>query len=402
MDLRELLNLDQKHAHGQLSEPKSAAEAIYQSLAVDPNARQTEFLATTNPDLLLPAIRSALLRGDFERAEKKLAELAREQDEVAQTECLVDRARLAAFRGLWSQCREICEESLHRKSDPVTQLSVLQIRSVALMEMGRLTEALNDVEMVLSQAESYPRAVAIGFCKAQRIRILMRERGPRAVAPDIADLWLETISTEPLNLDLVLVLLRLEIDRCRLLGLPYTPFAQACCRVADVLGDRLYEGLAILDLVAGVEKPGDTLIRILTGYIEEFSRMRRLYEDASSETSVTVSGQALRMSKREVLELDELPRQSLILLREPACVIDLREHKAKCISGNQEWLALANELASAGVEKSVFFQKMWNQKYSPELHDGVLRTFLSRLKSKSGLVLKNERGLLSLPDVLVL
>jgi hypothetical protein len=404
MEPRELLKLDHEMATNAASSaaPQSPAAAIYEALAIEPNAHKSEFLATTNPDLLLPSIRSHMLKGDFAKAEEKIAHLTDAQDDVATSEAQLETARLAAFRGLWSQCRELCNASLAVKASPLTHLSVMQVRAVALFELGRLTESLADVEMVLSQAATYPRAVAVGFSKAQRIKILMRTEGVAALDPELKRLWAETLATTPLNLDLVLVLLRLEIDRCRLLGQNYLPIARAAIRVSEAVGDRLYEGLAWLDLLAGLKEPLVHQLKHLEIFTNEFERIRRLFDDADLAEPATTSGRAVRSSVRAIESQENPPRQPKILLRPLGHWIDLEKPAAHEIAGNLEWLELAPEMAIGdGIEKSHFFSTLWQQKYVADLHDGVLRTFCSRTKSKSGVALKNSGGWLSLPDFLV-
>jgi len=402
-DSKDLLKMDYKLAAAtEPAKDDNPLEALCRSTSVEADARQSELLSSLHPELKILGIRSHLLRGNLTEAQKKIGELENDDDEITRTEIALEKSRLAAFCGKWDDCLKLCNLGLSLKAPLITHLCLLQVRAVAFFEMGAFPQALNDSEMIISQEALLPQAVAINFSKAQRVKILLMMGNQNMAKASLGELWTTFSHGSYFNLDQLLVLLRLELEERRVMEKPHAQVAHACLRVARALGDRLYEGLALLDLMAALPKPDPILHKVSKNFENEFSRLRKLKEDCSQDTPETTTGRLLKKAFKEDVPIEQARKISQIIIGERKILVDLERKCTIDLSSSLHWLEQAAKLATTGIPKEEFFKSVWKMKYAPHLHDGVMRIFCHRQRKKFGLKLLSEGGRISLTETLVI
>src|SRR4051812_14204422 len=77
------------HGH----EPRSPLEKVCRAVSVEPDARRSELLSEESPELVLPAVRSHLLRGKLDEAGEKLETLTCSSEPGMENEAQYEKAR---------------------------------------------------------------------------------------------------------------------------------------------------------------------------------------------------------------------------------------------------------------------------------------------------------------------
>jgi len=416
----DLLNIELKHsATGTLS-PIGATTAIensYRAISVKRSALDSEFKALSIPYLPLQTVRAQLMRGKLAEAETHIKDISRqfESDSVLKTEFLLEQSRLFYQQSKWIESLRAVNEALLLAPTPVTSLSLLQVRSACWFELGEFKKALSDVELILSQRSYYPFAVAVFYAQTLLIKLLARTGEAQSSSEKLSALWNSLLSESKINLDQLLTLLRLELDLKRLKLETTSQEALACLRVSQIIGDRLYEGLAILDLnVCGVKEVETQFKPKLDSSIHEFSRVKNLWAEVMSNSTEgsSISGIEIQsylkqekinisLNQSDCSSLDSI--NSLVLTKfnyvihlDSLDCIDFRRHPQA-----QKFLkAFCN---GSSFSKEEMFKTVWDiGRFVPHLHEEALRSLVRRVRRDLKIQVLSEADNLVLKNSLVI
>lgn len=386
----------------------SKATSLYRVLAQVPNARQAQILSQTSPELVLPAIRAAQLRGDLKEAEKLIQQFeTAHSSDLAKTESLLEQARLAAFNGEWHKCFELCCDGLRLSPPLITLVSLLQVRAVAYFELGEFLLSLRDIENVETYSTMVPNAVGVSFSRILKTKVLARVEGVQKARRHIQRLWDSIDTTAVLNLDNLVALMRAEVDLNRISNEPSAMQAVACASVAHKLGDRLYLGLAILDLYFSVPLDSrEEIMPILAPYVEEYPRIQNILKEIKSENdndflSTTAKSFTAKDNNKIAIDFSRInnliEKTSLIVLPRYSCFINLGASSIKKGQHLASSLQTVKALSQRDIGKDKLLNIIYGVKnYSADLHDATIRTLIHRTRKKIGVEITSKNGRLSL------
>ena len=377
----ELLQIEKQHClSGKLPSGDSADALLYRAQIGEGNPRKAEVLAFCGTVTPLLKIRALITRGKLADADRFLLQAQSESsDPLERVELLLEAARLASFRGDYLSASLKASTALELQPSPTSALTLLQVRSLALYELGDWAGALADLEFAESFASVLPKAESGFYARILQTKVVARAHGLSEARKLFGKLW----SNQDWSLDSLLSLTRLAIDLQRLDGKAAPELAIACYQLSRQLGDQLYSALALIDLHYSV---GDSerarIAPLLEPAKKEFSRVQALCDEAEGKSELmTTSGHALRLQQADSvggainIESDGIffsQSKRLLLFKEAESV---REVGGKM---SQALVALSYETP---ISKAAFFSALWGrQKYSPRLHDNLIWNLLSRMK----------------------
>jgi len=259
-----------------------------------------EALQLTDPNLdPLQRARTLLARGALGLAEEILNSLADKflRDPNARIELgevFLEKARLASFRAQWKESELFATQALALEVPAVTQMTLRQVRAVTLFEQGELAAALREIELGLSLAQLFPFGTQRFYARVTQIKILIHLGQVSIAGSKLAALWIEFKEADSMNLDNCLVLMRAEIELCRAQGCAVADLAGASFKIAMLTGDRLYAGLALVDLFHSLALDERAVwigsLRLATN---EFERLRILQEEIESGDHLSQSAKSI-------------------------------------------------------------------------------------------------------------
>ena len=387
---------------------------IYLARTAENNARKAEALLYTEPADPFQELRTLLSRGQFEDAEKKLAELNSSLDATAvhsRVELYLDQSRLAAYRNDWIKSLELCNEGLALNPTVVTRMTLLQVRSLALFELGQFAGARKDIDLISSLATLFPATPNAFYAGVLKARIAARTGGVQAGFAQLMPLRKHLQQATSGGRDLLLTLLRTEIDLLRLNDQNITAHAVACFVLAEQMGDELYAGLAFLDLYLSVSLEfRKALEGTLKVYSSRFEKLRSLLNEVETGIPGSTSSKTIKMAVAIAASPDFLsqaaltaPQQikSLVLLSAHQ-VIELDPFRIRTTEFQEKAMAVLQIMKAEPILKAELMKRVWNVKYSSHLHDSVLRTTFTRLRKTTGATIRSAEGKVTLEGVLIL
>jgi tetratricopeptide (TPR) repeat protein len=356
-------------------------------------ARVNAWDARAAEQLLLQQIRTELLRSRFDEAQQSIEQA--QSSGIEPAEVYLEKARLAALSRRWEDCVEACTRALASQPAAITQLTLYQVRALAWFELGEMSRALSDLSRIESLAPLFPDAPPAFYARALEARIRARTRSPAHGQAIAAELLRATLGRRALNLDDALTLLRLEIDLRRLQSQAILPLAIATHAIADAIGDRLYAAYALLDAYCAMNRTPPEALQ--ASEWREFEAARVLEQEIFSvlpRTSTTAETIRNSMTGPSEAPQEQLTPLTLIFWKTHSLRFDLRSRTVKKVSVSERSLAIATVIADfPRISKSGLFARTWpGMRYTPRLHDGLIRTSLSRLRKETGLELKIVEG----------
>jgi ATP/maltotriose-dependent transcriptional regulator MalT len=154
--------------------------ATYCARVIEADLRKAEAFAHVHPEMdPLQRARSLLSRGLVADAREILVKLRTNANEEGNgsshndllAEVALEEARCASFEGHWQESLEWIERAFTYGPTGVSQMTLRQVRAVALMELGRLSEALSEVELAQSLARLFPKTNLSLYVTATQIKI---------------------------------------------------------------------------------------------------------------------------------------------------------------------------------------------------------------------------------------
>ncbi len=338
-------------------------------------------------------IKTYLARGHLEKAREELAALDAQAD-ASVVELNLEKARLAAYEGEWETCVSYCIEAIAQNPPGISLLTFLQIRALACYEVGHYPQTLRDLESMDSLKTLYPYSPVYHYSKPLRIRLSARTGNLDHAWSQLDLAWKEALQSEELNLDLLLTLLRTEIDLRLFANRDASAFALASFLVAEVLGDRLYAALAKVDLFRS-GAGNRALFETLEQESREYMKVRKLIQQ---------HGLSLASIRHTVS--DELLQARTLFFPEQRLLVHLKPFQAHVLNEKERLTQVISALRMGPLTKEELFKKVWGlSKYVPHLHENTMDQSFSRIKKKYGLTLKRDGqsirwdGLLSVESV---
>ena len=377
---------------GELPSEESVDAQFYRAQVRDWNARKCEAIALLEPIDPLLKIRAYLMRGNLKGAE---SELSRAQislaDFEAQSEFLLERARLAIAKGEWSTAVEKTTEALSLRPTAVSTLTLLQIRALALFENNEWLASLKDLEAAESLRSIFPKSNAGFYAHALESKVRARAQGLKAGRKILDQLWLY----EKLNADLLLTLLRAELDLNRLQGLASPEIAIATNSISKFLGDQLYEGLALVDLFYSLPLTERAAFAVEIAHLcHTFSRIQNLCEEINTEPE-SISATALTMRNGAVRSMPYASMTPDFVWLKNRTLFSAKSGDLLPIEEGRIEEALIFLVKNKVSTKAAFFFAIWGrQKYSADLHDNLIWNLLSRLRNKLKIEVAAKGGLI--------
>lgn len=372
------------------------------------NARSSEALAITEQLNPLMQLRAHIFRGTFSEAKKIIEQIVNdgnfEQNKSVATEVTLEQARLKAFEGAYSECVEFATLALSMNPTAVSKSTLYQIRALAFYELGQFQESLRDLDIVDSLESLLPFASSSFYSKILRIKIIAICQNPDQARKSLDLLWMQK-NPQLNDPDILLTLVRAEVDIRKHTQEPTYEWTVASYKLAYHMGDRLYAALARLDMACA------STVSNLDDFIKtealEFKKIATLKEEVLGRSElISTSMQGWLNYRDEALESQICLQssdiyESLVILTKklaisfyPFQVVDLQK--------KPNLLKAITVLANGPVDKEAFFQQVWQMSnYHAHLHDNLVRTTLSNIRKTLKLDVKSSDSVISLPSTLM-
>ena len=225
--LKNLLNVETRFASlGEI--PQEAGSEIYTARVIEANFFKAEalVLAGETAPSMFELLRTSFSRGDLKRGADLLAQIQRQGDQTVTCviEQLLESSRLASFEGEWTVCEEQARAALALAPTGITQLALRQVRATSLIECGRFSEARKEIELALVLSRLFPHANLTTYVAATEARYFVRVMDFEKAKSALNQIW-KKLAT--LNIDVCVVLLRIELELRRAMGKPVERIAFA-------------------------------------------------------------------------------------------------------------------------------------------------------------------------------
>jgi tetratricopeptide (TPR) repeat protein len=358
------------------------------------DARKSEMTALTKKVHPLLHARSLIMRGKLHPAKALLEELGTlKTSDHDLVEVDLENARVANAHAKWDEAIKLATLALGKQPSPVSTHTFLQIRALAYFEQGRFSETLVDLQDTELLCEAFPKSCSGFYAKILKAKTLARTRSLEAGRAELNLLW----QTGEINSDLLLTLIRAEIDIRRLEQGPTLDLSICSHYVAYVLGDLLYQGLALVDVFYSLDHEGQRYLKnAMEKAKKKFVRIHILCDEIESNSPKSVTAQTIQNFKGFLSvppfseeSLCEAPKAILFSKARRLFNFDLN----RCCIPDSEKMELALSLLAkkTSIGKSDFFKTLWgNQKYLSRLHDSLIGHLLSRMRKDLSLDLAIE------------
>jgi hypothetical protein len=215
------------------------------------------------------------------------------------TKIQLEEARMANAHADWSQAVDLATSALANRPSAITTATLHQIRALALFEQGRFSESLADLESAESLYEVFPKSSAGFYARILKAKVLARTRNLSVGRSLLNTLWKQG----DLNGDLLLALLRAEIDLRRLERKPLLDLCVYSYHVAQHLGDLLYTNLALVDIYYSAlwEDRAPLKASIEQGKAA-YVRIQKLCDEIQSEYPFSTTAQTIKYSENTAPE----------------------------------------------------------------------------------------------------
>ncbi len=371
--------------------PQDPLGQICYYTSVEFNLGKANFIYQSIPqDNELLKLRLNVMSGDFAKAREVFKKVDKFEDNDTKADYCLAETQTLCHEGQWVGAVSVAEKGLRLSPAVITQISLIQCRAIALYELGELNKALKDCEMVLSQQKLYNRAVAVKYSKILKAKIYLA-MGETERATSLARSLFQFSDNEPLDIDLLLSLLRLKIDTHRSLQKPISHLASACFVIANALQDPLYAAMAEFDFYTAAENPDFKLRNPLVQKGQSFAKLKHWLANFDAKVSRSTSEQRhlLTVKENRWVKNSEPIR---FLISEEGYLFDLNELRSYRLKTTLKLAPLVQTMQNGPIERSCFFENIWKQKYNYEKHDGVIRSFLYRLRKNTPLQISSHSG----------
>jgi hypothetical protein len=342
-------------------------------------------------------------------------------------EVLLEKARLKNMNAEWPEAYRLASIAIDCEPTAVTHMTLLQVRSISLYEMGLYQQCLKDLEKIETFSRLYPKAITAFYGKVLGCKTLILE-GEGATAQKLRrECWTSLRPDDQAKYDKLMVLLRLEADLARIWGHDPSPFIHGHSLMAEKIGNELYKGLAILEMFfcrGAIAHPQpfsshgfDEVRRKLERAEAHLPRIKRMrHEILSDEPWISTSSKVLRnyyLSLSGPAESNERKLEATRFFdsdRELRTVVFLRSMIALSLA-SFEFQSFENSkvtqkilgcLSSGACAREDVFLALYGRiKFVPHLHNGTIDSSLSRVRNNLGLSLQARDNMIFLKDCLM-
>ena len=416
----QLFEIEEAHfVRGEMPPENSDTAKVYREELERFNAKKAEAIALVGSVELLLAARASIFRGAFSDAKNFLRRISESMicnDPELASEVLLEKARLSNFNAFWNETIEMVDASLALKPKNTSLPALYQLRGNAFYELGQIEKASMDLDKVSTLAEIFPFCVSSFYAQIYEFRIVAREFGVKAAREKIATSWKKMATSHTVTPEAVGALFRCEIDCARLDSQLYTRFALGSLVVEAAMGDRLFEGISLLDFYFSLRPEKRNCLKgKIERLSEEFPRIAALIQETSinGDGNKSTTGKAMfyyeltQSYKSSALETDAAGfygvEYEFMVLFEAGLIIQVKPWKVESIEHRPQFLKFLNVLANGPVEKETLFQRVWgSQPYNPEKHDNLIYSTISRIRKMTSLPLSSVDSSVELSKTLVI
>jgi tetratricopeptide (TPR) repeat protein len=362
---------------------------------------------------LIEKIKNKLSVGELTEAAKMLSEIKTklsEEDDLGEVK--LESCRLAFFEGNFEESIKEGSECIRLSLSGPTKIAAYQVRANAFFEIGKFDQCLSDLENVSLLAKLYPFSPVIFYADTAKIRLWARTRSPEYAMQKLKNLFIQRQRIGQINLDTLLTYLRVKIDILRLQKEDFYSEAAACFLIANSMGDKLYTGLALLDIWTSVNA---SQRKILTPNLEiarrEFSRIERFAREAENTSkSKCVLSQGINEFVNAKIKLPNRVnihsvidgQFDCIFIREQSLWVNLKKQKLYFMPIRPQITSAIDILKKGPITKEKFFKKLWSQNEFHSLnHDNLIRTLLTRVRTETKLNIVSRFGEIHLIDEVI-
>lgn len=372
----------------------NTAITAYYKRAHEGHAKKSEAYLLQNLDEidLLNEIRTHISRGNIDEAQTLLNSYQKQNSNL-DVEIDVEKCRVLCFLGQWHEAYTLLSDVILQGPVAISLMTLLQMRALALYEMGDFPTALKDIEKIKSLSTLYPFSQSILFSSITKSKIFALQNRWLEARALRRDLW-RTFLSQEFNYDNFTSLLRLEIDFCRLQSSDAHKYIQLCLQVTEVSGDDLYYALAYFDQAIANNMDEDHKNGVLF-YASKHPRLEKLWKDWSRGHS---PGTSFNLIKKTLLtnKKQDYTKIKHVVFIKSSILIDIKQGAMMKFSSKNTASILAQFVDTKQISKEIFFKSLYeNMLYSPELHDQVIDTNLYRMR-KLGLNIKTVNKMIVL------
>lgn len=377
-------------AYNATGDEASDTNPAYSSRVIESNFRKSEALLSLHDHHPMQEVRTLFLRGQLAAARELLEKLeSQELTSLEKVELALERARLFSYEGKWSEAKAACDAAIGMRPSSLTLMTLHSVRSVAHFELGHFDLALLDLDRVRSFSEIYPYSISRFYAENLKAKIFIRQN-PESLVSLQEKLLASLQSLKKISADHLLTLLRTYADMAFVTKQSPVKYSSAAFLLADQMGDNLYRELSRVELA--------TLSGDLSKVSGEYARVTQLIDG-----SKTTTAQALRRQFGSEPQAVFPEGTEKIFWIATGIVIDLKNLKISQFENHHRLFSAVQILSEGSLSKAKFFERVWNQKrYSPHLHDSLVRVLLSRLRKELGASVSSQNGTLSISGAIIL
>jgi hypothetical protein len=379
-----------------LFDSRDIDQQIIHARSVVGDFQKAEALSMVHPSINpLQLLKTQIAVGSYEAASElllKMQESISEGDQDKHIELVLEAARMACHQGEWAMAEKLSAQGLASLPTGITQLTLRQVRSTALIELGRLREAGMEIRLAKILSQLFPHGNLQVYVQATEVRWQTRSGDLKKAHQLLTTIW-RNLSDTALNIDVCVVLCRVELEIRQLSLKRFDHLALGIWAMCERNGDKLYSALAAAEIPfsSAVLKFWDKEFELAGLY----SRARLAISAKHSRVNHTPS-HAVELTPEESRDLQTLILESWNIQ------VDLRTLKVSRVKySDQVWKALS-AIAGINLPRAEFFKQVWElQKFVPEIHDDVVRRLISRLRKTTGCQVTVVSGAVGLPSTLV-
>ena len=290
------------------------------------------------------------MRGKFQEAGSTL----KSESEAPQAELLLEQARVAGFSGDWRECKRLAHKAIElgTATDP-TLMTLRQVKSLALYELGEFHVALEEIEEILALSELYPAGRTRFYALILQAKCLAMH-SPESIHHSRALIDRVAADISEPDLDHALTLVRAEADLLRMEGLPYEKYSAAAAAFASAMGDLFYECLAYVDLeFSPIEEISKTYRGLLEALATSYSRISMLRSRTLPSTSAKIleTGRKRQTHNNSTPAILSIPKFEQAVLLRYGIIVDLKNNKARRETLAGQSAKVLEALAQAPLDK---------------------------------------------------
>lgn len=405
--LKELFEIEERYSSsGVLNEnSESFDERLIKARVIDGNFKKAQAMLLENPRASdLQKIRTLIARGLLDQAEQITHETTSSNPEV-NLELMLERSRLANAAGKWSEAESITREALDLGTTGPTRLTLLQVLSIALYEQSKFSESKKIVDKILILSELFPKGLVVVYAQCLNVKLIAEMESVREAIFVFQQVFEHVLFFHKDNPDAWLTLLRTQASLQRKLKSSPVSEALAAFQVSKLLGDDLYQDLALSELYSWRDSSLEKLLDLkgMRDRLQKYERVKQHMSYQGSSTAVELGAAFATSTSTCVYNESTLNGcKSILYLGSSDYLLDLTTRSATLIQLQPKIREFVKALSNFSLDEAELFKKVWKlTRYSKEVHYENIRTSIKRLRAQTGIEVAKKNDLLFLKDTIV-